>query len=1059
MVADSCGRLDPRHLARGRFGELAALAATALCALGCAMPLTAQTRVLDDFEPLAGWSAHPSDGVTLRITPDSGAMRLDFDFHGGAGYAIARKAVALELPENYRFAFRIRGEAPAENLEFKLIDPTGDNVWWTNRTGFHFPREWETLVTRKRQIDFAWGPRGGGELRRMAALELVVTAGSGGRGTVWIDSLTFTPLPPVTPYDLTPAASASTAAAAAARVLDHDSTTTWRAGDGKEWLALDFLKNREYGGVVLDWGPEYASAYEVQTSADGRAWETAYRVRAGNGGHDYIPLPETESRYLRLLLQDSGGGGYALRELNVQPLAFSKNANSLFEAVAKREPRGEYPRYLHDQQAYWTVVGVPGGEDEGLLDTDGRLETHRAGFSVEPFLYVGGRLIGWNDVATVPSLAGGYLPIPSVRWDSRPLALTVTTWAAGEAETAVLYARYRVENRSPRRQRGELFLALRPLQVNPPWQFLATQGGVAEGHAIGRRGGAVVVDSTALFPSRPPDAFGATTFDGGSVTDWLRRGAVPPSHGVEDAAGRASGALAYSLDLGPRETGEVTLAISFPAPARGGEADLAAAARGADSALAAAERRWRERLNRVLISLPDSELVQTLRSNLAYILINRDGPAIQPGSRSYARSWIRDGALTSAALLRLGHAEEVRDFIAWYAPFQYSSGKIPCCVDQRGADPVPENDSNGEFLYLVAEYGRFTGDTALLRRVWPQVGGAVAYLDSLRQQRLTPVYATPDSLPYRGLVPQSISHEGYSAKPMHSYWDDFWTLRGLKDAVWIAQALGEGEARRRFADLRDAFRRDLYASLERAMAVREIDFIPGAVELGDFDATSTTIAIAPGGELPNLPPAALGRTFDRYFAEFRERRDGAREWDAYTPYELRTVGTFARLGQPERAHELLDWFMRYRRPPAWNQWAEVVWRNADTAQFIGDMPHTWVGSDYIRSLLDMLAYTREDDSALVLGAGVTQDWLVGSGVAVRGLRTEYGALSYTMRREGEMVRVRVQGGVRVPPGGIVIRSPLARPIREVTVDGRTMGPATPREVRVERVPAEVVLRY
>ena len=33
-----------------------------------------------------------------------------------------------------------------------------------------------------------------------------------------------------------------------------------------------------------------------------------------------------------------------------------------------------------------------------------------------------------------------------------------------------------------------------------------------------------------------------------------------------------------------------------------------------------------------------------------------------------------------------------------------------------------------------------------------------------------------------GLVTESISHEGYSAKPVHSYWDDFWALRGLDDA-------------------------------------------------------------------------------------------------------------------------------------------------------------------------------------------------------------------------------------------------------------------------------------
>ena len=37
-----------------------------------------------------------------------------------------------------------------------------------------------------------------------------------------------------------------------------------------------------------------------------------------------------------------------------------------------------------------------------------------------------------------------------------------------------------------------------------------------------------------------------------------------------------------------------------------------------------------------------------------------------------------------------------------------------------------------------------------------------------------------------GLLPESVSHEGYLAQPVHSYWDDFWALRGFKDAAFMA---------------------------------------------------------------------------------------------------------------------------------------------------------------------------------------------------------------------------------------------------------------------------------
>jgi GH15 family glucan-1,4-alpha-glucosidase len=429
-------------------------------------------------------------------------------------------------------------------------------------------------------------------------------------------------------------------------------------------------------------------------------------------------------------------------------------------------------------------------------------------------------------------------------------------------------------------------------------------------------------------------------------------------------------------------------------------------------------RSWHAQLDRFDIRIPAAEpLVRTLKSNLAYILINQDGPSIQPGSRSYERSWVRDGALTSTALLRLGHADEVRAFLAWYAPYQFANGKVPCCVDSRGADPVPENDSHGELIHLAAQYYRFTKDRELIERLWPHIEKAVGYIDELRQQRRTAEYRTPDKLPYFGLLPESISHEGYSDKPVHSYWDDFFALRGLKDAVDLAAALGKTEQAERWTPMRDQFREDFLASIKRTIKLHDLDYLPASVEKGDFDPTSTSIGIAPGGELADLPQAELRQTFERYYRDSIARRDGTKTWEAYTPYELRTIRTLLRLGWRDRAHELLDFFINDRRPAAWNQWAEVVWRAPRTPKFIGDMPHTWVGSEFIHSFLDLLAYIREPDGALILGAGLPPSW---NEVSIKGLRTEYGPLEYSVIPQGKGVRYRIAAGIKMPPGGIVV---------------------------------------
>jgi hypothetical protein len=292
---------------------------------------------------------------------------------------------------------------------------------------------------------------------------------------------------------------------------------------------------------------------------------------------------------------------------------------------------------------------------------------------------------------------------------------------------------------------------------------------------------------------------------------------------------------------------------------------------------------------------------------------------------------------------------------------------------------------------------------------------------------------------------------------MHSYWDDFFALRGFKDAAEIAHVLGKTEAAR-YGTIRDEFRKDFYASIRLAMAQHRIDYIPGAAELGDFDATSTTIALNPADELHHLPQPALDRTFAKYHENFRNRRDSA-TWEIYTPYEWRTVGTFVRLGQKARAHEIADFFFEHQRPPAWHHWAEVVWRDPDTPKFIGDMPHTWVGSDFIRSMLDMFAYERESDSSLVIGAGIPEKWVrEQSGTGIRGLSTHYGRLSYSMRAAGSDIEVRLEPGLRVPRGGLVVRSPADKPPKGASLNGAVVA-ASDGEVVVRSLPAVVHFSY
>jgi len=242
------------------------------------------------------------------------------------------------------------------------------------------------------------------------------------------------------------------------------------------------------------------------------------------------------------------------------------------------------------------------------------------------------------------------------------------------------------------------------------------------------------------------------------------------------------------------------------------------------------------------------------------------------------------------------------------------------------------------------------------------------------------------------------------------------------------------------------------------MALHRKQTLPGAAELGDTDPTSSTIALEPAQALPDLPRGAVQATFDSAWATLQRRKQPGSTWDIYTPYEWRDVGAYIRLGQPERAHAYAAWLMSTRRPAAWNQWSEAVWRDARTPRFIGDMPHGWVASDFMRATLDMIAYEREVDSVLVVGAAIPIEWArTRNGVRVRGLRTWWGSLDLRVESAGTAVRVTVAGVD--PPGGIVLHAPFGARPRETLVDGVAVrGLDAAGTVRL-RAPATVEFRY
>jgi hypothetical protein len=150
--------------------------------------------------------------------------------------------------------------------------------------------------------------------------------------------------------------------------------------DGGQWYAHKGSKPMRRG--VLR---RRQSLEDIRTAVD------------GNGGRDPLYLLESGTRLLHLLPRDGLTRVYSLAKFDAKDLVFGASPNALFEAVAPEAPRGYFPRGFSGERAYWTIAGIDGGVEEGLLSEDGAVEAGKAGFSVEPFVVMGSEPITCAD--------------------------------------------------------------------------------------------------------------------------------------------------------------------------------------------------------------------------------------------------------------------------------------------------------------------------------------------------------------------------------------------------------------------------------------------------------------------------------------------------------------------------------------------------------------------------------------------------------------------------------------------------------------------------------------
>ena len=779
-----------------------------------------------------------------------------------------------------------------------------------------------------------------------------------------------------------------------------------------ESITVDFGYPRFPLGALIEWGETHGTVFSTHLSDDGVIFREMGRIATGNGGSDSFWWRSTTSRYFRLTIHEaSSPAGAIVNELKLRILNKDRMPIGQLERAASAGRGDLYPQSLLGRQVYWTALGEYASAEEALFDEYGNLEPRRESAQITPLLRVDGALRGAPASRSISqSLLEGSLPIPTVAWSALEIELRVTALAhAGEA-----LAEHRITNRSATRRSGALVLAVRPVQVNPYWQH----GGHAVINAIAVEGRQVRVNDRlyAAF-SVDPDGVAVADFDDGDVIKLIEKGRRQTARSLRSDSALLSAACEFTFSLAPG--GAAAIVVSSPM-----RDDVTPHAEAPFDALRdTVARDWRNNIGPRKITVGDREVSDTVEAQTALILVNSTPFAFKPGPRNYDRTWIRDGSAQALALLWAGLIEEAKSYVVWYSKRIYENGMVPPILNvdgtvNRGYGSDLEFDAQGEFVGIAADVYRISRDRAFLDAIFEPVVRATQFIEELCARANA---AHGSETPFYGLLAPSISHEGYS-NPSYSYWDDYFALSAWRNCEFLALEIGDRSVAAHAAAKGREFAANLTRSIRMTAARMKTDLIPGSADRDDVDPSSTSIAFEPCQVEDVLPAELIAATYVR--AAARVRAISAPDFQGnYTPYELRNLNAFVALGRYDDALRLLSAALSCRRPRGWRHWAEVAWSDMRAPEYIGDMPHTWIGAEFSCAVRRMLL--RENGATLELFRAVPNDWWAGEGIKLNDLPTAFGVINLRARRG--RTRVMVDLSLTGPaPERILVRYPGAK---------------------------------
>ncbi|OHB66384.1 MAG: hypothetical protein A2Y77_01125 [Planctomycetes bacterium RBG_13_62_9] len=497
------------------------------------------------------------------------------------------------------------------------------------------------------------------------------------------------------------------------------------------------------------------------------------------------------------------------------------------------------------------------------------------------------------------------------------------------------------------------------------------------------------------------------------LEDQPKRGFVTSSVRVQTRGWRRQAELADDIPQYADATGKRTLAAAtHDRPRMRGYWGAALTGLGlATGGAGAAGGRWDDDLRPACrLRIPDGHMQFLYEAALRMLILHCPND-VYPGPFTYKRFWFRDAAFILHAMLCAGLSRRAQHAIERFFPRQTAGGYFR---SQEG-----EWDANGEVLWLLGRFYELMGREP--ERQWANSVLRAAHW--IMKKRML----SREDSPCAGLLPAGFSAEHLGPNDYY-YWDDFWSVAGLKSAAAMLSTVG----RAKDAVPCDYAAADLMAAIERS--------------LGQARARLGTCAM-PASCHRRFDSGAIGSIVAGYPLQLFERQDerllSTVEYlldrcmvdggffqdmihsgiNVYLTLHLAQV--LLRAGDARFA-DLVRAVAGFASPTG--QWPEAIHPHT-RGGCMGDGQHAWAAAEWVMMMRNCLLHEEAHPHRLVMGAGVLPEWLcTDNTMSIGPAPTSWGPVDLTIEVSGRTVHIRWQGQWFHERPEIEIRLPGTVPI-------------------------------